>query len=136
MPALILVALVLAAAAYRAELDQRFEVISLSITRLLLIVSGSLLPIVFARALTAAPQPPAPVSAVSTRSAITTTPPAGRRRLDRRRHLRRNAPHDTWATFRDRAGVSSSAFGWRAARLRSATQESCGSRCTGCRVRR
>jgi len=101
-----------------------------------LIVSGSLLPIVFARALTAAPQPPAPVSAVSTRSAITTTPPAGRRRLDRRRHLRRNAPHDTWATFRDRAGVSSSAFGWRAARLRSATHESCGSRCTGCRVRR
>ena len=102
----------------------------------MLIVSGSLLPIVFARALTAAPQPPAPVSAVSTRSAITTTPPAGRRRLDRRRHLRRNAPHDTWATFRDRAGVSSSAFGWRAARLRSATHESCGSRCTGCRVRR
>ena len=49
MPALILVALVLAASAYRAELDQRFEVISLSITRLLLIVSGSLLPIVFAR---------------------------------------------------------------------------------------
>ena len=81
MPALIPAALVLAAAVYRAELHYRFEVISLSITWQVLIVSGSLLPIGFARDQTVAPQPPAPVSAVSTRSAITTTPPAGRRRL-------------------------------------------------------
>ena len=41
--ALILAALVLSAAIYRAELDYRFELMSLSITWLVLIVSGSLL---------------------------------------------------------------------------------------------
>ena len=47
---LILAALILAAAIYRAELDYRFELVSLCIAWLVLIVSGSLLTVVFARA--------------------------------------------------------------------------------------
>ena len=50
--ALILTALVLCATIYRAELDYRFEVVSLSITWLVLIVSASLLTVVFARSRT------------------------------------------------------------------------------------
>jgi len=45
--ALILAALVLSAAIYRAELDYRFEVMSLCITWLVLIVAGTLLTVVF-----------------------------------------------------------------------------------------
>jgi len=48
--ALILAALVLSAAIYRAELDYRFELMSLSITWLVLIVSGTMLTVVFGRA--------------------------------------------------------------------------------------
>ena len=48
--ALILAALVLSAAIYRAELDYRFEVMSLCITWLVLIVAGTLLTVVFGRA--------------------------------------------------------------------------------------
>ena len=48
--ALILAALVLSAAIYRADLYYWFELMSLSITWLVLIVSGSLLTVVFARA--------------------------------------------------------------------------------------
>ena len=59
--ALILAALVLSAAIYRAELDVRFEVMSLSITWLVLIVSGTLLTVVFGRALKVATQRPAGV---------------------------------------------------------------------------
>jgi hypothetical protein len=59
---LILVALVLSAAIYRAELDYRFEVMSLSITWLVLIVSGTMLTIVFGRALKVATQRPAAVT--------------------------------------------------------------------------
>ena len=59
---LILATLVLFAAIYRAELDYRFEVMSLSITWLVLIVSGTLLTIVFGRALKVATQRPAGVT--------------------------------------------------------------------------
>jgi hypothetical protein len=61
--ALILAALVLSAAIYRAELDYRFEVISLSITWLVLIVSGTMLTVVFGRALKIATQHPPAVTA-------------------------------------------------------------------------
>ena len=59
---LILAALVMFAAIYRAELDVRFEVMSLSITWLVLIVSGTLLTVVFGRALEVATQRPAAVT--------------------------------------------------------------------------
>ncbi len=62
--ALILAALVLSASIYRAELDYRFEVTSLCITWLVLIVTGTLLTVVFGRALSlrVATQRPAAVS--------------------------------------------------------------------------
>ena len=66
---LILAALVLSAAIYRAELDYRFEVMSLSITWLVLIVSGTLLTVVFGRGRKVATQHP---------PAITTDALAGR----------------------------------------------------------
>ncbi len=87
--ALILAALVLFGAIYRAELDYRFEVMALSITWLVLIVSGLLLTIVFARARTVMIQPLAPVTSDSTRPAI--APEA----VESGSHLRRNAPHST-----------------------------------------
>ena len=60
---LILAALVLSAAIYRAELDYRFEVMSLSITWLVLIVSGTLLTVVFGRGRKVATQHPPAVTA-------------------------------------------------------------------------
>ena len=66
---LILVALVLSAAIYRADLDYWFELMSLSITWLVLIVSGTLLTVVFGRGRKVATQHPL---------AITTDALAGR----------------------------------------------------------
>jgi len=63
--ALILAALVLSAAIYRAELDYQFEVMSLSISWLVLIVSGTLLTVVFGRSLRVATQRPAAVAAAA-----------------------------------------------------------------------
>ena len=60
--ALILAALVLSAAIYRADLDYWFELMSLSITWLVLIGSGTLLTMVFGRALKVATQRPAAVT--------------------------------------------------------------------------
>ena len=67
--ALILAALVLSAAIYRAELDYRFEVMSLCITWVVLIVAGTLLTVVFGRGRKVATQHP---------PAITTDALAGR----------------------------------------------------------
>ena len=61
--ALILAALVLSAAIYRAELYYWFELMSMSITWLVLIVSGTLLTMVFGRALKVATQHPPAVTA-------------------------------------------------------------------------
>ena len=66
---LILAALVLSAAIYRADLDYWFELMSLSITWLVLIVSGTLLTVVFGRGRKVATQHP---------PAITTDALAGR----------------------------------------------------------
>jgi len=66
---LILAALVLYATIYRADLDVRFEVMSIFITWLVLIVSGTMLTVVFGRALRVANRGPA---------AITTDALAGR----------------------------------------------------------
>jgi len=60
--ALILAALVLSAAIYRADLYYWFELMSLSITWLVLIGSGTLLTMVFGRALKVATQRPAAVT--------------------------------------------------------------------------
>ena len=59
---LILAALVLSATIYRAELDVRFEVMSLFITWLVLIGSSTMLTLVFGRALKVATQRPAAVT--------------------------------------------------------------------------
>lgn len=59
---LILAALVLSAAIYRADLDYWFELMSLSITWLVLIVSGTMLTVVFGRALKVATQRPGAVT--------------------------------------------------------------------------
>ena len=61
--ALILAALVLSAAIYRADLYYWFELMSLSITWLVLIGSGTLLTMVFGRALKVATQHPPAVTA-------------------------------------------------------------------------
>ena len=60
--ALILAALVLSAAIYRADLDVRFEVMSMLITWLVLIGSSTMLTVVFGRALKVATQRPAAVT--------------------------------------------------------------------------
>jgi len=60
---LILAALVLSAAIYRADLDYWFELMSLSITWLVLIVSGTLLTVVFGRGRKVATQHPPAVTA-------------------------------------------------------------------------
>ena len=59
---LILAALVLSAAIYRADLDYWFELMSLSITWLVLIVSGTLLTVVFGRGRKVATQHPPAVT--------------------------------------------------------------------------
>ena len=59
---LILAALVLYATIYRAELDYRFEVMSMFITWLVLIGSSTMLTVVFGRALKVATQRPAAVT--------------------------------------------------------------------------
>ena len=59
---LILAALVLYATIYRADLDYRFEVMSMSITWLVLIVSGTMLTVVFGRGRKVATQHPPAVT--------------------------------------------------------------------------
>ena len=59
---LILAALVLYATIYRADLDVRFEVMSMFITWLVLIVSSTMLTVVFGRAIRVATQHPAAVT--------------------------------------------------------------------------
>jgi len=59
---LILAALVLYATIYRADLDVWFEVMSMLITWLVLIVSGTMLTVVFGRAVKVATRPPAAVT--------------------------------------------------------------------------
>jgi hypothetical protein len=77
--ALILTALVLCATIYRAELDYRFEVVSLSITWLVLIMSASLLTVVFARSRTGFTSHHPAVVADPTHQAIASTTPANPR---------------------------------------------------------
>jgi hypothetical protein len=59
---LILAALVLYATIYRADLDVWFELMSMLITWLVLIVSGTMLTVVFGRAVKVATRPPAAVT--------------------------------------------------------------------------
>ena len=136
MPALILAAPVLAVAAYRAEPDYRFEVISLSITWLCSSSRAACCP-----SCSRAPSRPRP----SLRRPCQPYPPAPR---SPRRHqqdavdstgvgisdgMRRTTPGPRFATGRE---VSSSVRLTGGAATLSDPREPCGSRCTGCRVRR